>query len=122
MKTKTEAQHTPTPWNIEGKLNKHQEGLLITSRDGLSIVAEMSGGLPFYEVEDNAAFIVRAVNCHEALLEALDAYVTMHDKKRFQMPEDNENEGKIWRRIRDIAQQAISKAAAARRDMGLGGY
>lgn len=65
------SQHTPTPWSIEGKLNKHQEGLLITSRDGLSIVCEMSGGLPFYEVEANAAFIVRAVNSHEALINAL---------------------------------------------------
>lgn len=53
---------------------------------------------------------VRAVHSHEALLEALEAYVAMHDKKRFQMPEENENEGKVWRRIREMAQEALSKA------------
>lgn len=62
MKTETEVKPTPTPWTF-GESN--EEGLS-SIRDGKTAhrIAQVMG-------EDNAAFIVRAVNAHEKLLETI---------------------------------------------------
>ena len=52
------AQHTPTPWN-----KKYQGNLIRDKND--SVLAEVID-------TSNAAFIVRAVNSHDALVEALE--------------------------------------------------
>lgn len=57
------SQHTPTPWNYDA--DKHH----IVSNSKF-LVARMEGKL-FGPA--NAAFIVRACNSHEALVEALEA-------------------------------------------------
>jgi len=71
METKTKPMHTETPWEITREMNEHSEGLAIES--DTTVVATLCGGLPKYEVQANAEFIVRAVNSHEALLSALRA-------------------------------------------------
>ena len=54
------SQHTPGPWTSQGKQTKHGEGLTVTSQDGISIIAEIPGGLPFNEIEANARLIAAA--------------------------------------------------------------
>lgn len=59
------------------------------------------------------SFEIRLCPLHESsadLLEALTAYIKMHDENRHEMPEINENEGKRWTRIRKMANAAIAKA------------
>jgi len=63
MKTKT--QHTPTPWKVGFKNPQ-----TIESETGKDIAACGAYRLSLKEAEANADFIVRAVNSHEALLEA----------------------------------------------------
>jgi hypothetical protein len=58
-----ETKHTPTPW--------HRAGDYIVSEDEIA-VAEITNPCLASQTEDaNAAFIVRAVNAHEALVRAL---------------------------------------------------
>lgn len=58
MKTETKPQHTPTPW-------KH-EGCEITSENGELKIYDEGG-----HTEADAAYIVRCVNMHEELVDAL---------------------------------------------------
>ena len=69
------AEHTPTPWHIEPyyALGPEQE---IVGSNGEPICTVL-GSKDFTEdtegwIEPDAAFIVRAVNCHEELVEALE--------------------------------------------------
>jgi hypothetical protein len=74
-------QHTPTPWGV-GKRNLDDNTIDIVAETGtqsynkkqtialVSPVGEWSDG---YQ-EDNAEFIVRAVNSHGALLKACEAH------------------------------------------------
>jgi hypothetical protein len=58
--------HTPTPWICDS------EGILPISRDGVSIVARIPNHPDNKANWDaDAAFIVRAVNSHQAMVEAL---------------------------------------------------
>ena len=77
--------HTPTPW----KVGEEYEILGPNEK----VVATTYHNRP--EVEANAAFIVRAVNAHEELLEAL-RYVV--------------DSGESYERVQEIAVQAIAKA------------
>src|SRR6185436_18843022 len=65
MQTETNVQHTPTPWHIQKRISGDQMFEIYT--EGIEEV-EAKVALAF-EKED-AAFIVRAVNSHEALVEA----------------------------------------------------
>jgi hypothetical protein len=59
------SKHTPTPWKED-----HQGGLYIEGKNGEYIAeVESEGGRE--EQFANAAFIVRACNAHDALVEAL---------------------------------------------------
>jgi len=60
---KTQAQHTPTPWNYDG-MN------YIFSKDN-EMIAEIRGYGAKLPMDVNAAFIVRAVNAHENLVQML---------------------------------------------------
>ena len=74
--------HTPTPWDLRSRS--------ITVKDnGEDIVAEANGGLSgtIGEAVANAAFIVRACNSHEALVDALsrfDKYLEQHSTPELQ--------------------------------------
>lgn len=58
VRQQTEVQHTPTPWKVV-------EGIEIW-KDKTHIADCLDG-----DTNDNAAFIVRAVNAHEELVEAI---------------------------------------------------
>lgn len=60
-----QGQHTPTPWTTEN-LNP-----FILGPDEKAVCQMTWGKRPMAEEKANAAFIVRAVNAHEELLEAL---------------------------------------------------
>lgn len=80
MKTK-KTQHTPTPWKLEDKMggqstkleapSKHQAFIdPMTGREGVNHTPHLIARISTFgdEGKANAAFIVRAVNCHEELL------------------------------------------------------
>lgn len=81
--------HTPTPWEFK---EKDDEGrfVIIGERDGLDVtfVADTIGGLGDAE-KANAAFIVKAVNCHDELLAAL---VNLYALVRGECPSILEND------------------------------
>ena len=86
-------EHTATPWEyrdypdlFEGRacgVIQCVEGVRDTGR----VIAFIRSGpnMPIAEVKPNAAFIVRAVNCHEKLVAALEqAEIAMNElKKRY---------------------------------------
>ncbi len=66
-----ELSHTPTPWEVG--FNKADRTYHIVDCIGGSTMA-------FSADEENAAFIVRAVNAHEELLHALKCLVAQYDE------------------------------------------
>ena len=64
----SEAKHTPLPWTIE----RDEQGRPASIGHGHKLIAGLSGPCP----EANAEFIVRACNCHDELLGALERYVS----------------------------------------------
>jgi len=80
MKTQEEVKHTPTPWQLGGFGKIYSPGKLPTTDGRLETAYEIAS-VPFRQNYDvlgvhkeesnlNAAFIVRAVNSHEALFDA----------------------------------------------------
>jgi hypothetical protein len=64
-------QHTKTPWRVQATYPVLVEGQMA---DGMwALVADAGGDvdMPQTEWASNAAFIVKAVNMHDALVEAL---------------------------------------------------
>lgn len=78
MKRNTEEvkpRHTPTPWQdvaISGVRHDH---------DGFTVWTHWLPDQPSEQRRANVEFIVRAVNCHEELIEALKAVVAVADRK-----------------------------------------
>ncbi len=107
---KTQPTHTPTPWKVspplgEGAIQIRSEKI---NEYGNFIVAE----IPWREVthhmqpaEDkaNAAFIVRAANAHEELLEALQRIACL----AFNAPESEKD---ACAKIHDLAERTIERA------------
>lgn len=76
--------HTPTPWNTAGVSNPDSDQRM--SVWGPISEGKQSGEWVAKDIRPaNAAFIVRAVNAHEALVEALERTVAAHcpDDKMF---------------------------------------
>lgn len=78
MPTDTKTAHTPTPW-AQGITCATDGSRYITADCGTKyhrrkIVAEAEEGPG---AQDNAAFIVRACNAHDALVEALEGLLTI---------------------------------------------
>lgn len=65
MKTTTEVKHTPTPWDYTDEVTG--KGWLLLDADQ----PENTPSMGTIHCEEDAAFIVRAVNAHDDLLEAL---------------------------------------------------
>jgi hypothetical protein len=61
--------HTPTPWRIS-KQHRDQSFMLDSPRRGIFRLDPFTSGMN--DATANAAFIVRAVNSHAALVEALE--------------------------------------------------
>lgn len=63
-------KHTPTPWYIESVA-------VNAFKSAVSLVSETGGKITNINCSDaDAAFIVRAVNAHDALVEAIDYLLT----------------------------------------------
>ncbi len=64
----TENQHTPTPWHVDNT------GVVVGSRapnGSTDLIADLHTSAMPSEARANAAFIVKACNNHQALVEAL---------------------------------------------------
>lgn len=64
----SKSQHTPTPWNVhkedDGRVTIYQQN---APYDNVTLSHEPAyGNRPYEGIEADAAFIVRAVNAHEA--------------------------------------------------------
>lgn len=96
MKTQTESKHTPTPWHITNKGYNHyiQKNYDGTNEFTVSICSGNQG-----MAKANAAFIISAVNSHEALLEAAKCLV--HDIEI--------SGGKVSKFVKEAIQQAEGK-------------
>ena len=70
---KTEMKHTPTPWRM-ARVNYFPSTAGFEINSGANWYA-------FAKIEGDAEFIVRAVNSHEELLEALKELVQGHSIK-----------------------------------------
>lgn len=95
MENKT-AAHTPTPWqyNAAGKRDGTALWANLYQENNHEIIAHMDQGNKLA----NAAFIVKAVNCHEELISLL---------KETRELGKTETAWKIWDTLRD---KAIAKA------------
>lgn len=70
------AKHTPTPWEIveHTAINDVKEYRVFSGYDEIAVCRNTVGGIVAVTqlpVEANAAFICRAVNCHDELLDVL---------------------------------------------------
>lgn len=66
MNTKEQGKHTPVPWMYQRNLEEFE----IWPKDGPPITTDLGSGP---DAEANAAFIVTAVNAHDALVAAAQA-------------------------------------------------
>jgi hypothetical protein len=72
-------EHTPTPWTEENGTIYGPDDLDYVAIDGASIVSE-------HVLKANAEHIVRAVNSHERLIQALSELVAEHDVSNENIP------------------------------------
>lgn len=92
-------KHTPTPWKIEVV-----EGLSIYGPEGL-LLADLKGN---HQTKANAAFIVKAVNCHEEMLTALRS--VRNEYRRYVLNDPKNIEDAIGSRVLAQIDRAITKA------------
>lgn len=64
------AKHTPIPWQQEHTKDKKVNSVDIYANNG-ACIATVRSNHGYETREANAAFIVKAVNCHDQLVEAL---------------------------------------------------
>lgn len=89
MKTKTE-KHTPTPWRADNDFAHDYQcrlRIFLESSDG-KYIGEVTGEQTGNEIEGNAAFIVRAVNSHEALIDKAERLLEYLDEWGLDIPEE----------------------------------
>ncbi len=107
-------EHTPPPWKVEG-------ATLIWAPDAVANIAQVSelrkddtvrftppsiSSPDFHEIVANAAFIVRAVNNHDALLSALEEVSRISGENQKLLGD----KGSVYRLLADIARAAIEAA------------
>lgn len=103
MRNKT--QHTPTPWYLPNGEDKNQFGTYRIAEQPGQSAAHLTNIALVGSLED-AAFIVRAVNSHEALLEACqEAYDLLASKETL-----SAEAVEVWGHL----QLAISQAEAGK--------
>jgi len=91
-------RHTPTPWSLNSGYNKAGAPFFeIKDKDGFNLLAIRGGVIP---ISQDADFIVRAVNSHEAMLKAL---------KEAQKVIAAQNNGNMLVSIEDAIAQAEGK-------------
>lgn len=69
----TNAKHTPTPWTFTNQTTDERPWCVITIKDATDdVVIQREYHINDAQKEEaNAAYIVKAVNCHEQLVKAL---------------------------------------------------
>lgn len=96
-----QTKHTPTPW----KVVKHSNFNLFDSTDHHTFAIELGGGSKVALLGDNqeanAAFIVKAVNAHEELLDTL--YIVKCSLEAFDQTDS-------MKRIINNIKQALARA------------
>lgn len=108
-----ETKHTPTPWvpaETNGRIYIRPQGHTV----GTAAVAEVTKtNKPYSEYKENAAFMVRACNSHEALIEALEAII--NDCEDFNAGAgrmENMSAGDLLEGFRDAALKALAAGKA----------
>lgn len=87
-------QHTPTPWATQGrvKITRHVDGFQINQKMFVAIARDVTepGNPPFAYAENPqiAAFIVRACNAHENLLNACYGLSGILEELGVDIPQD----------------------------------
>ena len=79
-------EHTPLPWMIDARSTTHIVGANsrhVASTGGYSSNLPEDRDTYTDENDANAAFIVHAVNAHQALVEALDEIVALSERRVF---------------------------------------
>lgn len=76
------SEHTPTPWRLPKVPAEAPDATIVCDADGGSIADCTPAGpwIPEEQAEANAAFIVRAVNSHDALVKAIHDYLAVFDR------------------------------------------
>lgn len=92
------APHTPTPWIAKPHKGDIKLMATIGGADGIQIA---------YTTPENAAFIVRACNSYEELLEALKEIQKLTSQRIQGIPL-----ARMRHRVSDIANEAIARAEA----------
>lgn len=110
----TKQQHTPTPWRLDGWDIKSAEN------QGRHIVAHSDSAWAHNRDGANATFIVRAVNAHDALVEALENAALFLEIGARYAPNDSINEKIISTnetlctvRLSETMRTSVEKARAA---------
>lgn len=105
--TPNKPQHTPTPWYVsENTLNDEstKQTIWIDDMSGNAVfVLPKMGGRTYQAQMEDAAFIVRAVNCHEELVQSIK-------EMREYVEEAYETKGPTLFNILNRAEKAIATA------------
>lgn len=102
--------HTPgtaLPWNATSDQYGNYD---LFDQNGHFVLKNGGHMKSLEEREANAEYIVSAVNAHADMLDALEGYIEMQLKYKYKMPGNCENDGKKWKRLLDMANEAIAKA------------
>lgn len=106
-KVNVEPQHTPTPWQLKNLEGSDLPFIVSTTQSSYAVADTGLGSVSSAEAWANAAFIVRAVNSHEALVEALQDVLDLAED----LDGDTQNltvtmSIESWSRIEDLIAQA----------------
>jgi hypothetical protein len=97
----SETKHTETPWYV-GNYKDGRYPIIPDCRNPIPILNTAFNGLPQETDRANAAFIVRAVNCHEELVAALSDLMAC--RRMVDSP--------AWEIAEEHARAALAKAKA----------
>lgn len=97
--------HTPTPWKDSGYLEIEGPGGLVIANTG------PTDSMPLAEQLANTKLIVRAVNSHEALLDALVFVASRtNDENQFLLDAPMHQAKQEWDQAMKLIRAAIAKA------------
>lgn len=105
--------HTPTPWELV-KSTEHHGPYLVgpggTTICGFYVISSMGWGpsksFSFYDASDNAKFVLRAVNAHDALVTLVKQF---EKSVEYEIARDRDHEG---RQMKSITLRLIQEALA----------
>lgn len=89
-------KHSPLPWELRPEVGRYP--YLIRSTEGVTVAAvylDAPSVMEYEEMQANAAFLIRAVNNHDALIAALTDCAKRMDKLRELMAVSGGRESEI---------------------------